>query len=104
VVDYKKKYISNRDWVKYWLKPGTNDTGFSAIPGGSYNYITEFSEQENQFPNYAAWWFKSKDSKVAGSILINLNDGIKIDYTYSEEIADFYSKSMEGNSIRLVKN
>lgn len=102
VKDVKKKYISNRDWVKYWLKPGTNETGFSAIPSGSYSKILGFNEEENLFPKAAEWWFKNKNSDLIGSFLINLQEGIKLNIVYTNEFSGFHS--MQGNSIRVVKD
>lgn len=101
VKDVKKNYISERDWINYWLKPGTNETGFSAIPSGYYSQILGFRETESLFPKAAQWWFKNKNPDVVGSFLMDLEVGIKIDFVFGGFSG---SHSMQGNSIRLVKD
>ena len=94
----EKKMKSAEIWVDYYGKSGngTNESGFSGLPGGFRNYIGYgsgysdplFSGEANQFKKiyrYGYWWSSTeighvRESKLARSLIICSGQGVSIDF------------------------
>ncbi len=83
----------------HWLSPNmdaTNETGFTALPGGNRNQVGTFSAIGRGIGDYGYWWSSTVD-EMLGLWCINLNSqGGNIEGKYSDENYGF--------SVRCIKD
>ena len=86
----------------HWTSPNdeaTNETGFSAMPGGRRDPIQVFTNEDGafeQFGNEGNWWSFLENDYYTGSIMHLFHT--------SGEVYVFTSSKKSGNSVRCLKD
>lgn len=108
LIGLARRYRANQYWGEFYPE-ANNISGFSALPGGKLHNIgmSFFDENENLFPDIAAWWYIHPEKKSAGYAEIT-SRGMRI-----QQLFEFWDKNLKQNtltgylaggySVRLIK-